>query len=206
MIGSAVTWASPAPDGAARAAGGRVGSKASGPGRAAAHGRRSGRGGRVPVLPAPCQGTVMVYQWPLRDFLEYGALPSAVPSARLHARQIAWEWGLCVLGENVELVVSELMTNGIAAAARAIEPISVVRLWLLADTARILILVWDANPRPPVPVQVDEYAESGRGLLLVQALSQRWGSYPTPQMGGKVVWALCRANTGHANPERNRDA
>ncbi len=39
----------------------------------------------------------MAYQWPLRDFLEYGALPSAVPSARLHARQIAWEWGLSAL-------------------------------------------------------------------------------------------------------------
>jgi anti-sigma regulatory factor (Ser/Thr protein kinase) len=205
MNGSAVTWASPAPNGAARAAGGRAGPEAPGPGRAAADGRRPGRGGRVPVLPPPCQGTAMAYQWPLRDFLEYGALPSAVPSARLHARQIAWEWGLSALGENVELMVSELMTNGIA-AARAIEPISPVRLWLLADTIRILILVWDANPHPPAPVQADEYAESGRGLLLVQALSQRWGSYPTPQMGGKVVWALCRANTGHANPEGNRGA
>ncbi len=67
------------------------------------------------------------------------------------------------------------MTNGIA-AARAIEPISPVRLWLLADTIRILILVWDANPHQPAPAQADEYAESGRGLLLVQALSRRWGS------------------------------
>jgi anti-sigma regulatory factor (Ser/Thr protein kinase) len=147
----------------------------------------------------------MAYQWPLRDFLEYGALPSAVPSARLHARQIAWEWGLSALGENVELLVSELMTNGIA-AARAIEPISPVRLWLLADTTRILILVWDASPYPPTPAHADEYAESGRGLLLVQALSQRWGSYPTPQMGGKAVWALCCANTSHANTERHRGA
>lgn len=204
MNGSAVTWASPAPDGAARAAGGKADPEAPGPGRVAADGR-PGRGGRVPVLPPPCQGTATAYQWPLRDFLEYGTLPSAVPSARLRARQIAWEWGLSALGENVELLVSELMTNGIA-AARAIEPISPVRLWLLADTTRILILVWDANPHQPARVQADEYAESGRGLLLVQALSQRWGSYPTPQMGGKVVWALCRANTGHANPERNRGA
>jgi len=147
----------------------------------------------------------MAYQWPLRDFLEYGALPSAVPSARLHARQIAWEWGLSALGENVELLVSELMTNGIV-AARAIGHISPVRLWLLADTTRILILVWDANPHPPAPAQADEYAEGGRGLILVGALSQRWGTYPTPQMGGKVVWALCRANTGYATPEGNRGA
>src|SRR5215472_1050778 len=82
MNGSAVTWASLAPDGAARAAGGRAGPEALGLGRAAADGRRPGRGRRVPVLPPPCQGTAMAYQWPLRDFLEYGALPSAVPSAR----------------------------------------------------------------------------------------------------------------------------
>jgi len=132
----------------------------------------------------------MAYQWPLRDFLEYGALPSAVPSARLHTRQIAWEWGLSALSENVELLVSELMTNGIA-AARAMQPMPPVRLWLLSDNSQILILVWDANPNSPAPVQADEYAESGRGLLLVEALSQRWGSYPTPEMGGMVVWALC---------------
>ena len=32
--------------------------------------------------------------WPLRSSLELGALPAAVPCARLHARQLAWEWGL----------------------------------------------------------------------------------------------------------------
>ena len=32
-------------------------------------------------------------------------------------------------------------------------------------------------------------AESGRGLLLVEAISTRWGWYATSD--GKVVWALC---------------
>jgi hypothetical protein len=40
-----------------------------------------------------------------------GALPGAVPSARLHARQIVWEWALTPLTEPVEHVVSELITN-----------------------------------------------------------------------------------------------
>ena len=31
--------------------------------------------------------------WALQDFLEFGALVSAVPCARLHARQVLWEWG-----------------------------------------------------------------------------------------------------------------
>ena len=49
---------------------------------------------------------------------------------------------------------------------------------------------WDADPRPPVRVDAGGDAESGRGLLLVEALSQQWGSYVPAQMGGKAVWAL----------------
>ncbi len=39
------------------------------------------------------QGTSMADEWPLQSFLELGALPGAVPSARLHARHLMWEWG-----------------------------------------------------------------------------------------------------------------
>jgi hypothetical protein len=31
--------------------------------------------------------------WPLRSHLELGALSSAVPCARLHAKHVLWEWG-----------------------------------------------------------------------------------------------------------------
>jgi hypothetical protein len=34
-----------------------------------------------------------VDQWPLQSFLELGALPGAVPCARLHTRHLLWEWG-----------------------------------------------------------------------------------------------------------------
>lgn len=124
--------------------------------------------------------------WPLRSFLELGALPSAVPCARLHARQVAWEWGLAQLGDDLELLVSELMTNAVA-AARALEP---VRLWLLSDASQITVLVWDPSPQPPERTPIDDEAESGRGLLLVEAVSRRWGWYPMRGTAGKVVWAL----------------
>ena len=136
----------------------------------------------------------MTGHWPVRDFLELGALPGAVPSARLHARSIVWEWGLGSLTEAVELVVSELVTNSVA-AARAMPQTGPVRLWLLSDNRKVLVMAWDANPQPPVLTEADDYAESGRGLLLVRAFSERWGSYPTPQTGGKIVWALCGINT-----------
>lgn len=102
----------------------------------------------------------------------------------------------------MEQVVSELVTNSVA-AARAMPQIEPVRLWLLSDTRKVVVLVWDANPQPPALTEADEYHESGRGLFLVQAFSERWGSYPTPQMGGKAVWALCGTNTDQSiNPAR----
>jgi anti-sigma regulatory factor (Ser/Thr protein kinase) len=152
-----------------------------------------GPGRSVALAPVPPsrsdQGQAMPGHWPLCSFLELGALPGAVPCARLHARQVAWEWGLAGPGGDAELLVSELLTNAVA-AARAMKPVLPVRLWLLSDATQIAILVWDANPQPPVRMQVDDETESGRGLLLVEAVSQRWGWYAPRDTTGKVVWAL----------------
>jgi anti-sigma regulatory factor (Ser/Thr protein kinase) len=120
----------------------------------------------------------------LRSFLGLGALASPVPCARLHARLILREWGLTALIEDIELLVSELVTNGLQASGT-----TPVRMWLLAADARGLILVRDASPQPPVRMDIGADAEHGRGLLLVEAVSHRWGWYPA-RGGGKVVWAL----------------
>jgi hypothetical protein len=39
--------------------------------------------------------------------LELGALPTAVPCARLRARHLVWEWGLNGLADSTELLVSD---------------------------------------------------------------------------------------------------
>ena len=57
--------------------------------------------------------------WPYRTSLELGALPSAVPCARLHTRQVLWEWRLTGLAHSAELLVSELVTNAITASRSA---------------------------------------------------------------------------------------
>jgi anti-sigma regulatory factor (Ser/Thr protein kinase) len=131
----------------------------------------------------------MIGEWPLQDSLELGALPDAVPCARLHTRQILWEWGLTWLSENAELIVSELLTNAVN-AARSRGSIGPVRLWLLSDWTQLLILVWDGNPLPPVRVLSSEQTESGRGLMLVETLARQWDWYAPVNTGGKVVWAL----------------
>ena len=67
-----------------------------------------------------------------------------------------------------------------------------VRLWLLSDSAQILILVWDASPQPPVLMDVTDEAEHGRGLMLVEAVSEQWGWYSREDGDGKFVWAIVR--------------
>jgi len=145
---------------------------------------------RIPPL-ADSQGNEITGRWPLRSFLELGALPSAVPCARLHTRHLLWEWGVLHtgMGDSAELLVSEIVTNAIQVAQADVDSAS-VRLWLLADRARLLILVWDASPVPPVRVSSSTDVENGRGLLLVETISARWGWHLLPDKGGKVVWAL----------------
>ena len=140
-------------------------------------------------------------RWPLQSHLTLGALPSAVPCARLHTRHILWEWGLQPLTDQAELIVSELITN----AAHASETLTAsryagrwapgrppVRLWLHGQQQRIAIQVWDANNQLPVRQAADPDAESGRGLLLVESLTDAWGYYRPQRSSGKIVWATVR--------------
>jgi hypothetical protein len=137
--------------------------------------------------------------WPLRSYLQLGALPGAVPCARLHAKLVLWEWGLDRLVETSELLVSEIVTNAVHASMSPaaghgedyrICGLPSVWLWLAADRRKVLIQVWDGNPEIPTWRDMGVTAESGRGLLLVESLSAQWGSYTPEGWTGKVVWAV----------------
>lgn len=124
--------------------------------------------------------------WPLRSHLALAPLPTAVPCARLHTRLILREWNLARMSDDTELIVSELATNALTASAGSLSPIG---LWVLSDGRRVLILVSDGSPAPPVPMNPDAVTERGRGLMLVEAMASKWDWYATQR--GKVVWALC---------------
>jgi len=137
--------------------------------------------------------------WPLQSRLELAALPSAVPCARLHARQLLWEWGLAVLAETVELLVSEIVTNAVRASADAASSQSgkprgtglpVIQLCLASDRRNVLVQVWDCSRETPRRQDAPMEAEGGRGLLLVEQLSAQWGCYLPEASAGKVVWAI----------------
>jgi anti-sigma regulatory factor (Ser/Thr protein kinase) len=136
--------------------------------------------------------------WPASETLTLEALPTAVPSARAHARTIVGEWAMAGVAEDVTLIVSELVANAVVASsdadrcpaypgARGGAPAVHLRLW--SDRRCIVIEVWDLSPRSPKARQHDPDAENGRGLLLIEALSARWGWRSMPGRPGKVVWA-----------------
>ena len=43
---------------------------------------------------------------------------------------------------------------------------------------------------PPAPVQLELADEGGRGLMLIDALAERWGRNLPLSGRGKIVWAL----------------
>jgi anti-sigma regulatory factor (Ser/Thr protein kinase) len=112
-----------------------------------------------------------------------------VPCARLHTRHLLREWGLARLCESAEVLVTELIANAVKASQAMPQALS-VRLWLSSDLARLLIVVWDASPQPPVWTDADTEAENGRGLMLVEAMSARWGWHSCEEGEGKFVWAV----------------
>ncbi|MBW1603684.1 ATP-binding protein [Streptomyces sp. JJ66] len=99
--------------------------------------------------------------------------------------------------ERAEHVVAELAANAISHGRVAGRDFR-LGLRLIPQTGTVRIEVTDANgARVPVPASAPGQdgapgAESGRGLLLVSALADRWGTEPYPP-SGKTVWAECAA-------------
>ena len=126
-----------------------------------------------------------------RAFLELGAVLTSSRCARAWTRQILREWQLAVLAGDAETITAELVANAVHVSAGLDQP--VIRLALVFGYGELAILVSDGNPDLPQPQQPAWDAESGRGLLMVQALSDRYGWFPLE--GGaaaKVVWAVLR--------------
>jgi len=112
-----------------------------------------------------------------------------IQGAARHARDMATDacsrWDLPHLLWPASLVATELVSNAVQHAR------TMLTLRFAHRSRYLLISVEDGSleqpllrtPPPGAPV-------GGRGLLLVETLSARWGSLPTAT--GKVVWATLR--------------
>jgi anti-sigma regulatory factor (Ser/Thr protein kinase) len=93
-------------------------------------------------------------------------------------------WGLAELADDARLIVSELLTN---AALHARPPVS---MKLTRLSSGVKLEVSDGSVEMPLLIRAGTDVMTGRGWMLIAALSKDWGV--TPSAGGKVVWATLR--------------
>lgn len=88
------------------------------------------------------------------------------------------------LSKLAQLLVSELVTNAVVHARTG------MTLTVRVVGRALQLVVRDQDPRPmhrPPPGSATPSAEHGRGLLVLDAMADAWGTLPTRD--GKAVWA-----------------
>ncbi len=139
----------------------------------------------------------------LRTQLTFAATGTAPSRARVFVRCTLTSWLLAHLVDDAELIVSELVTNAVKATGTTnpaatycdLADLAVLAVQVRVRGESLFVEVWDAdtdNPaQPPANdgrERADDLAEGGRGLVIVAALSKRYG-VAALTTGGKVVWA-----------------
>lgn len=123
---------------------------------------------------------------PLRERF-YRRERRSVGFAREFAREAVTDWEFGARLDDVLLCVSELATN---ALVHGVPPGRGYRLRLFLEEAGALLRVEVHDSGDGTPVAREPAGESGRGLMLVAALSDGWGVGERDP--GKVVWCQFR--------------
>ncbi|MGC4947679.1 ATP-binding protein [Streptomyces sp. DT224] len=111
-------------------------------------------------------------------------LPESAQRGRCFVGLVLEVWGMNDVQDAAELVVSELLTNAVQHARRSAVRLTVTRL----GGGRVRVAVVDMSRECPLPRIAGVGEESGRGLAIVDAVSQgRWGV--DLLSWGKRVWA-----------------
>ncbi|MFF4014725.1 ATP-binding protein [Streptomyces sp. NPDC001843] len=124
--------------------------------------------------------------------------PASVARARASVHEALASWGIDGdAADSAVLITSELVTNALTHSAG--ERI-VCRLRLTPERLRIEVEDDNRGPSRPAPRQPGPEDQSGRGLLLVEALSTDWGVTGALHLYGRVVWAELTTTVHGAGP------
>src|SRR5262249_4271540 len=113
-------------------------------------------------------------------------------TARRFTRSTLREWDLVALADDAEAIGGEFVANAASAAAGTAVTGRVgpsLGLRLLRRTGEVMCAVLDPSGLAPVLRMPDRNEEAGRGLQMVDALSDVWGWSPVTGRG-KAVWAI----------------
>lgn len=106
-----------------------------------------------------------------------------VAAMRVLARARLRYCGLSALADDIELIVSELVTNAIAHSRG-----SSITMMLGLDHGLLTLEVKDETGRHPAIRQPADDAENGRGLILVQAIAEQHGGEWRTRPDGTSTW------------------
>ena len=124
--------------------------------------------------------------------------PAAAAEARRRVRAAIRSWPVPVDLDVALLLTSELVTNAVRHEAG-----QAVMLVISCSDGRLRIDVHDTSRSLPAVADVPADAETGRGLLLVETLSDEWGFYRTP--AGKAVYFTLVSQPGQPDQENRAD-
>jgi anti-sigma regulatory factor (Ser/Thr protein kinase) len=128
--------------------------------------------------------------------------PAAPAEARRRVRDAIRTWQVPVDLDAALLLTSELVTNAIRhEAGQAGQAAPPVMLAIASSRGRLRVDVHDTSRSLPAVAEVPADAETGRGLLLVETLSDEWGFYRTPA-GKAVYFTLASAPDNEHRPRR----
>ncbi|MGW2519824.1 ATP-binding protein [Streptomyces sp. NPDC001617] len=119
------------------------------------------------------------------------ATPHGARLARLLAVQQLDEWGwppTCAVSESAALVVAELAANAVTHGRLQGRGFRLTLAVEDSDTLRIEVVDPRGDRWPLARRTAGPDGDTGRGLLLIDALATSWGSEPWPP-SGKAVWA-----------------
>ncbi|MGO4429272.1 ATP-binding protein, partial [Streptomyces sp. MCAF7] len=111
--------------------------------------------------------------------------PESARRARLLVRTACDTWHLPGLADRAALVISELVSNSVQHSGSRAMRVTVSR----PAPDRVRLSVVDRSHAKPTQRTASEDDEHGRGLALVEAVSDHWGT--DPLRWGKRVWAEC---------------
>ncbi|MFI8259821.1 MULTISPECIES: ATP-binding protein [unclassified Streptomyces] len=123
--------------------------------------------------------------------VELQALPSRIGQIRRIVSAQLRHWQLDPLIDRAALGVTELLSN----VHRHAQPDKTCTVEIELRLGRLTVSVYDSDPRLPVlrEAAADALETCGRGLALVEAVSEAWGARNQADGPGKVVWFSLRA-------------